>query len=432
MEPAIKVDNLSKRYRLGTNRGSYRTLREAITDAATASWRGVTRLAGHGGTNGGSLNGHGSAGDFWALKDVSFEIEPGEVVGIIGRNGAGKSTLLKILSRITEPTSGRAEFRGRIGSLLEVGTGFHPELTGRENVYLYGAILGMSRGEIARKFDEIVAFSEIERFLDSPVKRYSSGMYVRLAFAVAAHLEPDILLVDEVLSVGDYAFQVKSLGHMERLRSQGTTIVFVSHNMQTVATMCSRCYVLSQGRGVFSGEKPEGVENRYKVSNHTATSRRGAVIGRGIDDRVILGGAKIERLQLINERGVPVDVLNSGEHVTCEMGVKFLEDADNPIPACFIKTHHGMMIYDVNTTFQNLKTGLYCSNHSYLFQWHLECNLLPGRYHLGTDLSRGDLTGYYDRLEYGLQFEVVGDGGAQGIADLKGNLSIQEVEVVNQ
>ncbi len=386
MNTAITVENVSKRYRIGANQTrGYRTLRESIAEGLVSRWK---RLRGPTSTSGSSS---GDSRTHWALKDVSFEVQPAEVIGIIGRNGAGKSTLLKILSRITEPTSGRALLRGRVGSMLEVGTGFHPELTGRENVYLYGAILGMSRREIARKFDEIVEFAEIERFLNSPVKRYSSGMYVRLAFAVAAHLEPAILLVDEVLSVGDYAFQVKSLAHMERLREEGTTIVFVSHNMQTVATMCTRCFVLSQGGIVFAGDTSQAVENYYKVSSTTAATNQRAAVGRGIEDRVVLGGAKIERLQLINVRGMPVDILRSGEHVTCEMEVHFDENADNPVPACFIRTHQGVMIYDINATYLNRKTGWYDSGTSHVFQWALDCNLLPGKYYLGVDLCGGTL-----------------------------------------
>jgi lipopolysaccharide transport system ATP-binding protein len=253
MEPAIKVERLSKRYRLGTKNGAYRTLRESISAAAIAPWRGVTRLTGRPRTGGDAANGNGSADDFWALRDVSFEVKPGEVVGIIGRNGAGKSTLLKILSRITEPTSGRAEFRGRIGSLLEVGTGFHPELTGRENIYLNGSILGMSRREIARRFDEIVAFSEVEEFIDTPVKRYSSGMYVRLAFAVAAHLDPEILLVDEVLAVGDATYQKRCIDRMSQIARSGRSILFVSHNMDLIPRLCQKAVRLERGCVVSSG-----------------------------------------------------------------------------------------------------------------------------------------------------------------------------------
>jgi lipopolysaccharide transport system ATP-binding protein len=216
--PAIRVEHLSKQFHIGRRHQRYRTLRDVIMNSLRAPQRW--------------LRGEKKVDDtIWALQDVSFEVPKGEAVGIIGRNGAGKSTLLKVLSRITHPTSGRIELCGRVGSLLEVGTGFHPELTGRENIYLNGAILGMRRQEIERKFDEIVAFSEIEKLLDTPVKRYSSGMYMRLAFAVAAHLEPDVLLVDEVLAVGDASFQQKCLGKMSEVAGEGRTVLFVSHNI---------------------------------------------------------------------------------------------------------------------------------------------------------------------------------------------------------
>ena len=220
--------------------------------------------------------------DFWALRDVSFEVKRGEALGIIGRNGAGKSTLLKLLSRITEPTEGSARIRGRVASLLEVGTGFHPELTGRENIYLNGSILGMSRAEIKKKFDEIVAFAEVERFLDTPVKRYSSGMYVRLAFSVAAHLEPEILVVDEVLSVGDVKFQRKCMDYMKRLARSGATIILVSHNLFAVKAMCRRALVLSGGRLQFDGSAADGVEIYQKNSQMEATSWALEVVGRDV------------------------------------------------------------------------------------------------------------------------------------------------------
>jgi lipopolysaccharide transport system ATP-binding protein len=238
-ELAIRVENVSKRYRIGV-RNTHRTLREALVNSARRSVQGLRMLM-HG------RNGHQPEDTFWALKNVSFEVKQGEVLGIIGRNGAGKSTLLKLLSRITEPTEGRIEGYGRVGSLLEVGTGFHPELTGRENIYLNGAILGMKKAEIDRKFDEIVAFAEIAQFLDTPVKRYSSGMYVRLAFAVAAHLEPEILIVDEVLAVGDVAFQKKCLGKMGDVAKEGRTVLFVTHNMGAMQALCSRGILLKQG-----------------------------------------------------------------------------------------------------------------------------------------------------------------------------------------
>jgi lipopolysaccharide transport system ATP-binding protein len=238
---AIRVEGLSKRYRIQQGaRAPYGTLRDALVEAVRAPFR---RRPSH--------DAAGNDSYIWALKDVSFEVKQGEVVGIIGRNGAGKTTLLKILSRITEPTEGYAELRGRVGTLLEVGTGFHPELTGRENIYLSGAILGMKKAEIDRKFDEIVAFAEMEKFIDTPVKFYSSGMYVRLAFAVAAHLDPEILLVDEVLAVGDAAFQRKCLGKMGEVAQEGRTVLFVSHNMSAIINLCKRCLLLVNGYGTF-------------------------------------------------------------------------------------------------------------------------------------------------------------------------------------
>lgn len=259
----ITVENLGKRYQLGAGRSNerYTALRDVISDKARSIFgnpRSATR-------NGSEAN----ASDFWALKDVSFEVRRGEVLGIIGRNGAGKSTLLKILSRITEPTGGRIRIKGRVASLLEVGTGFHPELTGRENIFLNGAILGMHRHEIKAKFDEIVAFAEVERFLDTPVKRYSSGMYVRLAFAVAAHLEPEILIVDEVLAVGDAEFQRKCLGKMHQVAGeQGRTVLFVSHNMDAVAQLCSRALVISAGSIVIDSDATSATREYLKTQRH--------------------------------------------------------------------------------------------------------------------------------------------------------------------
>jgi lipopolysaccharide transport system ATP-binding protein len=282
---AIQVENLSKRYRLGPHQ-RYRTLRESLT-AAIASplrrWRDRRPMTDDGSPGlpspvprpsqfspASSVSGQPSEdGYIWALKDVSFSVKHGEVLGIIGRNGAGKSTLLKILSRITKPTEGRAVVNGRVGSLLEVGTGFHPELTGRENVYLNGAILGMKRAELERTFDEIVAFAEVEKFIDTPVKHYSSGMYVRLAFAVAAHLEPEILLVDEVLAVGDAEFQRKCLGRMSEVTKEGRTVLFVSHNMASVARLCTSGLWLADGHCAYWGSSPDAI-NRYLASGTSA------------------------------------------------------------------------------------------------------------------------------------------------------------------
>jgi lipopolysaccharide transport system ATP-binding protein len=249
MKPIIKVENLSKQYVLGGEQKQYSTLRESLVETAQKPFKAFKRGQ------------DSKKNDFWALNDINFEVMPGEVVGIIGRNGAGKSTLLKILSRITEPTTGQIELYGRIGSLLEVGTGFHPELTGRENIYLNGAILGMRQTEIAKKFDEIVDFAEVENFLDTPVKRYSSGMYTRLAFAVAANLEPEVLIVDEVLAVGDAEFQKKCLGKMKSVSDKdGRTVIFVSHNMAAVKSICRRGILLKNGALTFDGDSISAVD----------------------------------------------------------------------------------------------------------------------------------------------------------------------------
>jgi len=266
-DTVIKVENLSKQYRIGAHEG-YKTFRETLVDTVKVPFQRLSSLLS-------APRSKLSSPDdtIWALKDVSFEVKRGEVVGIIGRNGAGKSTLLKILSRITEPTKGRVELKGRIGSLLEVGTGFHPELTGHENVYLYGAILGMDRWEVTRKFDEIVAFAEIEKFIDTPVKRYSSGMYMRLAFAVAAHMETEILLVDEVLAVGDAAFQKKCLGKMGDVSKEGRTVLFVSHNMAAVQSLCRQAIWLNDGRIVGQGESSQIISNYLQSSLSSLTEQ---------------------------------------------------------------------------------------------------------------------------------------------------------------
>jgi lipopolysaccharide transport system ATP-binding protein len=274
-EAVITVENLGKKYRLRhqAERQRYTALRDVLADRTKSVARRVWSAIGSSSSRPSAVHKPCSIEDFWALKDLSFEVKQGEVAGIIGRNGAGKSTLLKILSRITEPTTGRVHLRGRVASLLEVGTGFHPELTGRENIFLNGAILGMARLEIKRKFDEIVAFAEVEQFLDTPVKRYSSGMYVRLAFAVAAHLEPEILIVDEVLAVGDAEFQKKCLGKMHDVAEQkGRTVLFVSHNMQAVQSLCGRAILIEAGRIAAQGPT-QGVVAQYLAQSSSSTGQ---------------------------------------------------------------------------------------------------------------------------------------------------------------
>ena len=303
--PVIRAENLGKQYQIGLRAETYQTFRQAISDLVTAPIRRFRRLAGRVDSN----------EKFWALEDVGFDVQPGEVVGVIGRNGAGKSTLLKILSRITEPTTGYARIRGRVASLLEVGTGFHPELTGRENVVLNGAILGMKKADIRRKFDEIVAFAEIDRFIDTPVKRYSSGMYVRLAFAVAAHLEPEVLIVDEVLAVGDAGFQQKCLGKMQGVARSGRTVLFVSHNMAAIANLCHRTLLLEHGRLKLDGQPSEAIAEYLKQGSAKATCLAERTDRRGS------GEIRVTDIFLRDTDGNPVDVVCSGQDV--EVCLKF-------------------------------------------------------------------------------------------------------------
>jgi lipopolysaccharide transport system ATP-binding protein len=313
MTPVISVSGLGKRYRIGGLRRRADTFRDTLAGLAGGAWRGARSIFAGGAPGGGTE-------EFWALKDVSFEVAQGEVVGIIGRNGAGKSTLLKILSRITEPTEGEAVLRGRLGSLLEVGTGFHPELTGRENIYLSGAVLGMRKAEIAAKFEEIVEFSGVEKFLDTPCKRYSSGMYVRLGFAVAAHLDPEILLVDEVLAVGDAEFQKKCLGKMSEVARGGRTVLFVSHNMAAVSALCSRGVVLNAGCVVREGAAERCVNYYMGQSTSLAAAGRLEEFRR---DRLAAGCPVFFSRLILNGVQLPTEhppVISCGDDIEIEMG----------------------------------------------------------------------------------------------------------------
>ncbi len=324
---AIRVDNLGKIYKIG-QRERYHSLRDSLAHAFGAPARWLGKVAGTirvPSTPPGETT-------FWALKDVSFDVKRGEVVGIIGRNGAGKSTLLKILSRITEPTTGQVEIDGRVGSLLEVGTGFHPELTGRENVYLNGAILGMKRAEIARKFDEIVAFAEIDKFLDTPVKHYSSGMYMRLAFAVAAHMEPEILVVDEVLAVGDAAFQKKCLGKMSDVARAGRTVLFVSHNMAAIRHLC-RTAVLLVGGKVQQIGKTDAVLAEYLQELPRLGATNAPFLSRNEESQITLKG-----VDLLDASGNVCSVMQTGLPISFRLALETARRYDNVTAAIGINT----------------------------------------------------------------------------------------------
>jgi lipopolysaccharide transport system ATP-binding protein len=394
MRAAIRVDNLSKHYRIGTRgRGSSLDLRETIVEGVKGLWSRLRRRAP-------DLKDEAGESDLWALKDVSFEVGEGEVFGIIGRNGAGKSTLLKILSQVVEPTSGRVEMRGRLGSLLEVGTGFHPELTGRENIYLNGSILGMSRKEIDRKFDEIVAFSEIERFLETPVKRYSSGMYTRLAFAVAAHLEPEILIVDEVLAVGDTAFQEKCLGKMKEVGRSGRTILFVSHNLSAVRQLCGSCIWLEQGRVKEAGRVGRVVANY----SHKAISA-----AEGMFDKNFVGGNG--RVELLSYRvtgpsgmahGAPV----TNEDVLIHVRVRAKELIRQPACGVHVFNEQGVLLTTITTMEQEVSLKpLPAGETEILVRLH-KVPFLPGRYTAGFWIMNHKGNTIFAIAENSIPFEI--------------------------
>jgi lipopolysaccharide transport system ATP-binding protein len=388
--PAVSVEGLGKRYELGTVGSATSLLSERLGQALK-------------GRRAGRLDDGVPPEEFWALRDVSLEIAPGDALGLIGHNGAGKSTLLKLLARITPPSEGRITLRGRVASLLEVGTGFHPELTGRENIYLNGAILGMRRREILAKFDRIVEFSGIERFIDTPVKRYSSGMYVRLAFAVAAHLEPEILLVDEVLAVGDAEFQRRCLGRMEEITEGGRTVIFVSHNLAAVRRICPRAVVIESGRLAMEGPSAEVVSYYLKQS---ASSQTGGVaeIPPGAA-RQGDGRARLRLVRLQDADGRPRDTLPMSR--TLDVHLRF--DCERPVPdACVvvgISTPDGQRVATAQSLgadrpAQPLGVGPFDATVS------MAVTLVPGQY--AIDVALTNLSGYIvDQVDRALRFTVL-------------------------
>ena len=393
---AIRVENLGKQYRIGLTPMRYRTLRESLVESMSLNARSKRAAIKE------------EIGTIWALRDVSFEVYKGQVLGIIGRNGAGKSTLLKILSRITEPTEGYAEIHGKVGSLLEVGTGFHPELSGRENIYLNGAILGMRREEIERKFDEIVAFSEVEKFIDTPVKRFSSGMYLRLAFAVAAHLEPQILVVDEVLAVGDAEFQRKCLGKMNDVAKEGRTVIFVSHNMSAILRLTEETILLDQGRIVLRAPTPQAVDH-YMASGFSQSGERTWEI-----DEIPTEAAPFRPIALrvsdLNQRRF--DRVRSTNPISIE--VEYALDA--PIKGLrvgiYVQTTRGEFVltsFDTDSTQQYERYSVRSEGH-----YISKCTLPPdflneGQYVLGINASSYKVKRYFQD-ENALVFTVDGAG----------------------
>jgi lipopolysaccharide transport system ATP-binding protein len=389
-EIAVRVEHLAKHYRLGKETARYRTLRDALAAGVKAPLRRLRRAP------------RDTKTSLWALDDVSFDVNQGEIVGIIGRNGAGKSTLLKILSRITKPTQGRVEIHGRIGSLLEVGTGFHPELTGRENVYLNGAILGMSYREITRKFDEIVAFAGVEKFLDTPVKFYSSGMHVRLAFAVASHLEPDILVIDEVLAVGDAEFQRRSLGRMGSVARSGRTILFVSHNLGAVNSLCTRCIWLDHGRLKYMGGTQETV-TRYLESGEG--DRTGLVVLPQRDQ-----DAYFSRISLASDDGAPTQNLPVTAPITLRFEYAVTRAVGEFEVAFVLYDKNGSLIFFSGTSKKKPLSSRHLEPGRYLAEVVLPAKFLaPGAYTITAIIHQPNVR-FLDKLDAVLSFSIIESG----------------------
>ncbi len=409
MTTAVRVEHLSKRYRIGAAQTKFRygMFRDVLVDIAMTPVRLARALTGRG------MRGSDSTAYIWALNDVSFDVEEGRVLGIVGRNGAGKSTLLKVLSRVTEPTQGTVLVRGRVGSLLEVGTGFHPELTGRENIYLNGAILGMKRAEIDRKFDEIVAFSEVEQFIDTPVKRYSSGMYLRLAFAVAAHLEPEILVVDEVLAVGDAEFQKKCLGKMGDVAQQGRTVLFVSHNMSAILRLTQEAIVLKKGQLIKRAPTQEAVDF-YLSSGQAETGER---VWDADEIPASSAPFKPVALRVKDQRGKVVDTVRSVEPVTVEWEYCLDAPLTGLRVGMYLSTMRGEYIFtafDTDDAGQFEQFGARQAGR-YISRCHIPADFFnEGRYSLGVNASSFGVRRYFmDENALSFSVDVSGAPGTQ-------------------
>ena len=406
MAPAITFTHIIKRYRIGQWRPS---LREAFQ----------------------SGNGQQQDGYYTAVDDVSFALEPGEALGVIGPNGAGKTTILKLLAGVTHPTEGNIAINGRFSALIELGAGFHPDLTGRENIFLNGTILGMQKAEIQRRYDQIVDFAGISTFLDTPVKRYSSGMYARLGFSIAAHVDPDVLLVDEVLAVGDYAFQQKCYAHMEHLRRErGTALIFVSHNMEAVRRVCDRGLVMYRGKNIFQGSAGAAVIAYSDAVRQAARQTQSAAPQEGgLAERVMTFDAEIGQVTLYNGADEPITVVRSGERVRVAVDVCFHKDVVQPIFSFTIRTVDGRIVYDTTTRWRQMETPSFCAGERCRVCYDLELPLLEGEFELGVDVIANDFSHYYDRLERAMSFWVQDSAGAQGLIDLNATIAFQRIPV---
>jgi ABC-type polysaccharide/polyol phosphate transport system ATPase subunit len=400
MIPSIKIEDICKKYRIGRKFPGF------------AIW-------GH--TKDGV-----SEGIHWALRDISFSVQKGKALGIIGPNGAGKTTILKILSRVTHPTSGRMHVNGRLSALIELGAGFHPELTGRENIFLNGTLLGMSKSDIKSRFAEIVHFAEIDEYLDTPVKRYSSGMYARLGFSIAAHLKPEVLLVDEVLAVGDYAFQQKCYARMDELRSQGTSLIFVSHNFEAIRRVCDDCLVLYQGRSIYQGNTAEAIMAYSNALRRAARDlQQTAPREDGLAQRVMTFDAEITDVRILDCDGQPVSTLETGKAATVVMETVFHRSVSNPVFSLIIKTPDGQVVYDTTTHWMETQTPQFTAGERCRVEFKLRLPLLNGEYLVSVDVAASDFSHYYDQMERALSFWVKSSNGAKGLVDLAAAITIE-------
>ncbi len=408
MTAAILVSHLSKQYRLGVGLTSLRELFAIRKINRSAKYR-------------------------WVVDDVSFELQPGESLGIIGPNGAGKTTILKMLSRVTHPTLGSIEVNGRLSALIELGAGFHPDLTGRENIFLNGSIVGMRRAEIKARFDEIVEFAGIGDFLDTPVKRYSSGMYARLGFSIAAHVNPQALFVDEVLAVGDFAFQTKCYSLMEQLRQNGTAMILVSHNMDAVRRVCDRGLVMYRGKAIFHGKSADAIVAYSDALRQSARESPTEVPSEdGISQRVMTFDAEVESVVMLDEAGQPAMAFQSGSRAVIVAQVRSHKDVQQPILSLIIRTSDGRVIYDTTTRWMKIQTPNFCAGDTYRIEYTLDLPLLSGTYEVGFDMASSNFSHFYDYLERALTFSVVGNPGAQGVVDLDAEISIKETSASAQ
>ena len=405
MKSSIQFIHISKRYRIGQGTLNLRELLSISKKRQTKRYH-------------------------WAVKDVSFELYPGESLGIIGPNGAGKTTILKLLSQVTKPTSGEIQIQGRFSALIELGAGFHPELTGRDNIFLNGTILGLTKSDIKKRFDEIIEFAGIGTYLDTPVKRYSSGMYARLGFAIAAHVKPDVLLVDEVLAVGDFAYQQKCFARMEELRRNGTTLIFVSHNMDSVRKICDKSLVMYAGESIFQGTSSDAIaaySNAIRQASRKSTLDVPAE--GGLSQRVMTFDAELESIQLLNEKREPITVLSTGSNAILSMIISFHNNVKNPIFSFFIHNSNGILIYNTTTQWMKINTPEFLSGEKHQVEFKINLPLLEGIYELGGDIASRDLSHYFDRIEKALSFTIRGTNEAKGLVDLQPKLSINKCQL---